>query len=84
LSIIFARRTFLDMDKSMMDELEAKHGYPAAAAKAAGVSHERWRNWRAGSFPEDAALRCWLALHHPRIFATFHARRAIKAVRDAA
>jgi hypothetical protein len=84
LSIIFAGRTFLGMDKSMMDQLEAKHGYPAAAAKATGVSHERWRNWRAGSFPEDAALRCWLALTRPRTLVQFYRELWAAKVRNAA
>lgn len=70
------------MDKSLMDELEAQYGYAAAAAKAVGVSHERWRNWRAGSFPEDAALRCWLAINRPTALAAFY--RALHAQKDAA
>lgn len=55
-----------------MTRLETLHGSGAAAARAIGVSQGRWTKWRTGSFPEDAQLRCWLALTRPRTLKQFY------------
>lgn len=59
------------MEKTLAAQLVEQEGNASAAARAVGVSPQRFHFWRTRPLPEDGHLRCWLALDH-------HGRKALK------